>query len=188
MVEPDAEGLHIYRRTLGVMTNSPGYPWHRQNLLNYAGIRAEDYPTVGVPGRDARAVLFRERGAGPSGGTGVPPSRFVRLAFLKKYAVPGKDEPEGVSRMMRLFQSAAFPLGLVQVSHTAAVTALDRDVLPYDYTVYTAVYCAESLRAYWTTYDNHCIRRFSLADLADRREPLSVPLAGTQTFEDVTPV
>ena len=94
-------------------------------------------------------MLFRERGAGPSGRLEFP-SRFVRLAFLKKYAVPGKDEPEGVGRMMRLFQSAAFPLGLVRVSHTAAATALDWDVLPYDYTVYTAVYCAESLRAYWT--------------------------------------
>ena len=26
VVEPDKEGLHIYRNTLGVMTNSPGYP------------------------------------------------------------------------------------------------------------------------------------------------------------------
>ena len=39
IVEPDQEGLHIYRRTVGVMTNSPGYPWHRLNLLNYAGAR-----------------------------------------------------------------------------------------------------------------------------------------------------
>lgn len=187
VVEPDAEGLHIYRRTLGVMTNSPGYPWHRQNLLNYAGIRAEDYPTVEFP-EETLEQCFSGSGAQGLPGDWSSPSRFVRLAFLKKYAVPGKDESEGVGRMMRLFQSAAFPLGLVRVSHTAAATALDRDVLPYDYTVYTAVYCAESLRAYWTTYDNHCIRRFSLADLTDRREPLSVPLAGTQAFENVTPV
>ena len=42
VVEPDKEGLHIYRNTLGVMTNSPGYPWHKMNLLNYAGIRDLD--------------------------------------------------------------------------------------------------------------------------------------------------
>ena len=39
VVEPDRDGLHIYRDTLGVMTNSPDYPRHRTNLLNYAGIR-----------------------------------------------------------------------------------------------------------------------------------------------------
>lgn len=43
VVESDADGLHIYRDAVGVMTNSPSYAWHRLNLLNYAGIRDLDY-------------------------------------------------------------------------------------------------------------------------------------------------
>ena len=43
VVESDRDGLHIYRNTVGVMTNSPGYPWHRTNLLNYPQLRPLDY-------------------------------------------------------------------------------------------------------------------------------------------------
>lgn len=50
VVEPDGDGLHIYRRTIGVMTNSPSYSWHRLNLLNYAGLRDLDYDAVQLCG------------------------------------------------------------------------------------------------------------------------------------------
>ena len=50
VVESDANGLHIYRNTVGVMTNSPSYDWHRTNLLNYAAIRDLDYDTVEMGG------------------------------------------------------------------------------------------------------------------------------------------
>ena len=33
IIEPDQSGMHIYRNTAGVMTNSPDYPWHKKNLL-----------------------------------------------------------------------------------------------------------------------------------------------------------
>lgn len=46
VVEPDRDGLKVYRNTIGVMTNSPGYSWHRLNLLNYAGIRDLDYDVL----------------------------------------------------------------------------------------------------------------------------------------------
>ena len=50
VVEPDRDGLHVYRNTMGVMTNSPGYPWHRTNLLTYAGLRDLDYDTLHING------------------------------------------------------------------------------------------------------------------------------------------
>lgn len=48
VIEPDKTGISIYRNTIGVMTNSPGYSWHRLNLLNYAGIRDLDYDTLEI--------------------------------------------------------------------------------------------------------------------------------------------
>ena len=70
VVEPDRDGLHIYRNTLGVMTNSPGYPWHRTNLLNYAGIRDLDHGAM-------------ELAAAPKGcrGTGPPPPALCVWPF-----------------------------------------------------------------------------------------------------------
>ena len=49
--------------------------------------------------------------------------------------------------MLHLFRSAAFPLGMVKVSHQSHVTELDRTVVPFDYTVYTSIYCAESFKS-----------------------------------------
>ena len=186
VVEPDREGLHIYRGAMGVMTNSPGYPWHKLNLLNYAALRNQDYPTVELGG-ERQEQCFSGSGAQGLPGDWSSPSRFVRLAFLRSCALPGRDEAEGVSRMLHLFQSAAFPLGAVRVSSQSHVTELDREVLPFDYTGYTSIYCAESGRAYWTTYENQRVQVLNLAALQERREPLIIPLDKTPDFWDRTP-
>ena len=174
VVEPDAGGLHIYRNTLGVMTNSPGYPWHRLNLLNYAGLRDLDHDET--PFGDGQAQCFSGSGAQGLPGDWSSPSRFLRLAFLRRFGLPGGDETSGVVRTLRLLQSAAFPLGAVRVSHKAPATALDAAVVPYDYTVYTALCCAESLRYYWTTYENPQPRYLELGPLVQAPAPFQLPL------------
>ena len=153
VVEPDGDGLHIYRRTIGVMTNSPSYSWHRLNLLNYAGLRDLDYDAVQLCG-DSIPQCFSGSGMQGLPGDFSSPSRFVRLAMLKKCAVPGQNETDGVAKLFHLMQSAAFPLGAVRVSEPGHVTERDEGVVPFDYTLYTVVLCAQSLRCYWTSYEN----------------------------------
>ena len=83
VIEPDVDGLHIYRSTVGVMTNSPGYPWHRTNLLNYVGLRDLDYDEWEL--EDNRlSQCFSGSGMQGLPGDWSSPSRFVRLAMLKK--------------------------------------------------------------------------------------------------------
>ena len=181
VIEPDESGLHIYRNTIGVMTNSPSYAWHRQNLFNYAGLRALDYDGVEVEG-DRQAQCFSGSGLQGLPGDFSSPSRFVRLAFLKKLCIRGKEEEEGVARMLHLFQSAAFPLGAVEVSESGHLTKLDTEVLPYDYTVYTSVMCAESKRYYWTSYENQRVQYVDLHHLAQRGEPAQFSLGRVPDF------
>ena len=175
VVESDSEGLHLYRNTVGVMTNSPSYAWHRLNLLNYAGIRDLDYDTVEVCGEEL-PQCFSGSGAQGLPGDWSSPSRFIRLAMLRKYAVRGKTERQGIARLFRIMESAAFPLGMVRVSQPGGPTELDENVQPWDYTLYTAVYCAETGRCSWTTYDNPAIRTVTLADLKDQTAPVQLPL------------
>ncbi len=170
VVEPDREGLHIYRRTIGVMTNSPGYLWHRTNLLNYAGVRDLDYDALEIEG-DVVEQCFSGSGAQGLPGDWSSPSRFIRLAFLKKYGVRGATEEEGVTAMLHLFQNVAFPLGMIRPSRPDPATALDRVVVPFDYTVYTAVMCAESQRFYWTTYENQRVQYVELSRLLEQGTP-----------------
>ena len=186
VVEPDRDGLHIYRNTLGVMTNSPGYPWHRTNLLNYAGIRDLDHGAMELAGQQL-TPCFSGSGAQGLPGDWSSPSRFVRLAFLKTYGVKGATESAGVGAMFHLLQSAAFPLGMVRVPQPESPGGLAGDILPYDYTVYTAVACAESLRFYWTTYENQRIQFVDLSTLRHQTRPMQFELGRWPDFRELIP-
>ncbi len=165
IIEPDDSGLSIYRNTIGVMTNSPSYAWHRLNLLNYAGIRDLDYDGMDLCG-EKLAQCFSGSGSQGMPGDWSSPSRFVRLAILKKYAVPGEDEIRGITNLFHLMHAAAFPLGMVRITEEGPASTLDQAGLPFDYTIYTAAMCAESLRYYWTTHENARIQYIDLNDLA----------------------
>ena len=60
VAEPLEGGLKVYRRTMGVLTNSPDYNWHLTNLNNYLA-----HPTG--PGR-------------PSWSTAMKSARWARAA------------------------------------------------------------------------------------------------------------
>ncbi len=185
VLEPDESGLSIYRNTIGVMTNSPGYSWHRLNLLNYAGIRDLDYDTVELCG-DRLEQCFSGSGAQGLPGDWSSPSRFIRLAFLKKHAVRGQNEEEGVANLFHLFRSAAFPLGMVRVTDQGPSSELDGTLSPFDYTIYTSVMCAESLRFYWTTHENQRIQYIDLNDLAASGKACQFDLGRQADFQPRT--
>lgn len=67
--------------------------------------------------------------------------------------------------MFRLFQNIAFPLGMVEVAEVDTITEHDVNVSPYDYTLYTSIMCAESLKFYWTVYENSQIQCIDLSKL-----------------------
>lgn len=135
IIEPDEGGLSIHRDTIGVLANSPDYLWHRTNLCNYVGVTNLPKAPQTVAGHE-----IREFGERLGGGSGLPgdyssPSRFVRLAFMKEFAVPGKDELDGVSRMFRAFAPVDIPEGLAKAGPNHGV---------YQQTLCTSVMCAES--------------------------------------------
>ena len=175
VIESDRDGLKIYDAPLGVMTNSPGYAWHRLNLLNYAGLRDLDYDGLEMGG-ERLEQCFSGSGAQGLPGDWSSPSRFVRLAFLKQHAARGRWEEEGVSRLFRLLQSVSFPMGAVRVSQPGEPVALEENVLPWDYTIYTSVMCAQSLRFYWSTYSNPAIRYVDLRQLEGEKKMVQFPL------------
>lgn len=181
IIEPDQDGVHIYRNTMGVMANSPSYSWHRLNLLNYIQIRDLDYDTLEI-NQERLNQCFSGSGALGLPGDWSSPSRFVRLSFLKQYGVKGQDEPQGVTNLFRLMSSAAFPLGMVRVSQPGDPSQLDSQVSLYDYTIYTSVMCAESQRFYWTTYENPRIQYVDMSHLAAKGQPCQFDLGPTQDF------
>ncbi|MCI8441638.1 MAG: linear amide C-N hydrolase [Provencibacterium sp.] len=148
VLEPDAGGLKIHRQTIGVLANSPDYLWHRTHLRAYVGVHNLPNPPRMIAGHE-----IREFGRRLGGGFGLPgdyssPSRFVRLAFMKQFAVQGKDEAEGVGRMFRAFAPVVIPEGLARA---------DAQQEDYEQTLCISVMCAESGVYYFAPSQNRRI-------------------------------
>ena len=67
VIEPDAGGVRIHRNTIGVLTNSPDYRWHRTNLRNFVGVTNLPKAPRTIAGHE-----IREFGERLGGGTGLP--------------------------------------------------------------------------------------------------------------------
>lgn len=164
IIEPDKEGLQIHRNTIGVMTNSPGYQWQQTNLCNYASVS-----NVLDASRDYIDVKLQGVAVSSGGGFGLPgdyssPSRFVRMAVLKHYAIKGKDETDGVSRMFHQFSSVNIPEGIVMRQEKED----GKEDISYDQTLCISAMCAESGTYYFSTCKSRRISAVRLAGLEGR--------------------
>jgi len=101
VVEATKEGLQVYENTIGVLTNNPPFPFHRENLRQYLNLTAEE-----PENRFSQALELQpfSRGMGAIGlpGDVSSPSRFVRAAFLKSNAVSGEKEAENISQFFHI--------------------------------------------------------------------------------------
>lgn len=170
VIEPDREGLRIHRDSIGVLTNSPHYLWHLTHLRCYAGAANLSPDARGAAGWELRPFGF-------GCGFGLPgdyssPSRFVRLAFLKAFAVRGRDELDGVSRMFRIFAPVEIPEGLAGSGPGSGA---------YHQTLCTSVMCAESGVYYFSPAQN---RRISAVRLtAEGQRTREFPLGDRQDLD-----
>lgn len=160
---------------MGILTNSPSYSWHKLNLYNYFNIRNLDYDNLDING------LTLNQCASGNGALGLPgdftsQSRFIRLAFLKKYGVKGKNEEQGVTYAIHLFNNVAMPLGIVKVSQPGNLNNAT-GVVPFDYTLYTSIMCSESLKYYWVTYENQSVQCVDLNKLLKKDDYVQFELA-----------
>ncbi len=153
VIEPEAGGIHIHRDCLGVMTNSPDYLWHKSNLRNYIAIT-----NLHTPPKKIIDIEFSCFGKGTGGGFGLPgdyssPSRFVRVAMMKNFAVKGKDEIDGISKMFHNFSAVDIPDGILKA---------DPEKDNYEQTLCISGMCAESLTYYFSTVINRRISALCL--------------------------
>ena len=102
---------HFYENKVGVITNSPGFPWQLTNLNNYINLYPGDAPT------HALGETTLHHLSGSSGMLGLPgdftsPSRFVRAAFLRNTAPQQPDAFSTVTLCFHLLNNFDVPIGL----------------------------------------------------------------------------
>lgn len=145
VIEPMADGLHIYDNPVGVLTNNPPFPQQLFSLNNYMNLSPKQ------PQNTFSADLPLTTYSRGMGALGLPgdlssASRFARVAFTKSNARSGASELESVSQFFHILGSVDQQRGCCEVSDGK-----------YEITLYTSCCNADKGIYYYTTYENHQI-------------------------------
>lgn len=164
----------FYENPVGVIANSPNFEWHMTNLNNYVNL---------YPGTAAPTVFGPIKLRSLSGGTGLrglpgdfsSPSRFVRAAFLKTYAVPQPTAHAAVMQSFHILNNFDVPFGTTYNIGTAKFD------MPSATQWTIATDTANHIIYYHTMY-NRTIRRIDMSNINFDRVPFqSHPLDATES-------
>lgn len=178
VIEPLDHALVIYRNTIGVITNSPPFDWHLQNLNNYINLTPDNISSYTLRGKSLSPF---GQGSGMLGlpGDFTPPSRFVRAALFSSYALPKNTSEELVFEAFHILNQFDIPLGSVRHKEKGKVG--------YDTTELTIVKDSATLKYYYKSYKDQTIKSVDLHqfDLNDS-EIRSMKISGKQQSIDIS--
>lgn len=144
----------VYENNLGVLTNSPGYPWHITNLNNYINLHSG-----GVVDHELGNISLSPLGHGTGllgiPGDMTPPSRFIRATFFQTSAPILETADKTVEQAFHIMMALTIPIG-VQYSDSKTVPNIPSA------TQWTSVTDMTNDRLYYTTMYNPTIRKFDL--------------------------
>ena len=152
VVEYTARGMEIFENDVDVLTNQPGYDWHKENLRNYMNL----LPLM------PKDVKWKKAKMAPFGSgslmRGLPgdyyaPSRFIRVAYLNTHYPAQEDEASNISRLFHTLTGVAMIDG-------AAAMADGR----FEKTIYTGGYSVATQTYYYNTYEDPAIKSVAMED------------------------
>jgi choloylglycine hydrolase len=149
--------LHVYDNEVGVLTNSPTYDWHLQNLRNYVNLTAVNAAPVKV-GNVTYAGTGQGSGLHGLPGDPTPPSRFVMAAATAYLADKPKDAKEALILAEHLINRVDIPKGLVRDYSNGGKPA-------GDYTQWTTFRDHAGKVYYWKTYEDPGLKAVDLKQI-----------------------
>ena len=152
VVEYTANGLEVFHNDVDVLTNQPGFAWHRENLRNYMNLESE--MPENVTWREAEMKPFGS-GAMMRGlpGDYYSTSRFVRAAYLNTHYPAKSTEEENVSRLFHTLSGVAMIDGAARMADGE-----------YEKTIYTGGFSSATQTYYYNTYEDPEIKGVSLKE------------------------
>ena len=152
VVEYTERGMEIFENDVDILTNQPGYGWHKENLRNYMNLFPQTPKEI--KWEKAKLTAF---GSG-SLMRGLPgdyysPSRFIRVAYLNTHYPVKTSEEENVSRLFHTLT------GVAMIDGAAAM--LDGQ---FEKTIYTGGYSTATQTYHYNTYEDPAIKSVSLKD------------------------
>lgn len=170
--------LHLYNNPLGVITNSPPFDWHLNNLRNYVNLSANNVPQLKLKGIN---IYPTGQGSGMMGlpGDVTPPSRLVRAVAFTQAALPAPSGEEAVMNALRLLDSFYISKGMAR--------AWEKGKVHYDYTQWMDACDLKNLKFYFATYENLTPKVVDMNKLNLEAVKLQrIPITTGPRFTDVT--
>lgn len=173
--------LNIYDNPLGVLTNSPPFPWHEINLRNFVNLTITNVPPVDLEGLELEPL-----GSGQSlhgmPGDFTPPSRFVRATIFSQAAPKLDNAEDGVLEAFHIMNQFDIPPGIVpgNPATTPAGTKPEMEL-----TQWTIVIDQTNRKIYVTTLQNRGVQVFDLNTIDEAKGMQQLPLASETT---ITPI
>jgi len=129
----------VYDNPVSVMTNSPPFPWHLQNLNNYAQLTNVDKNTGRFNGLKVNAPDSGNALAGvPS--IQISPGRFVKAAYYSNYSRKGKTPEEAIQTLSHVMNNFDRPFDIsVDEPGTAGQAEASASVKPSSEVTYFTV-------------------------------------------------
>ena len=152
VVEYTDNGMEIYDNPVDVLTNQPGYNWHRENLRNYMNLFPQMPKEVKWGKERMTAFGSGSLMQGLPGGF-YPTDRFIRVAYLNTHYPMQDSETANISRLFHTLAGVAMING--------GAIAADGT---YEKTIYTGGYSTATQTYYYNTYDDFTIKRVEMKD------------------------
>jgi choloylglycine hydrolase len=154
VIEPLEGSLKVYDNPIGVITNSPTFDWHIQNLNNFMNLSP-----LNVEPKKLRGLELKSFGQG-SGMVGLPgdfspPSRFVRAAIFSVNALVSENLDQLVDQTFHILNLFDIPKGAVQEEIGNKKF--------YDYTPLTVVRDIKSMKYFYKSYKDQAIKFIDLS-------------------------
>lgn len=153
VVESLSNGLNIYKNPYGVLTNSPPFPFHLENVRLYLNLTNE---AVESSSFDSLKLTSFTSGQGTYGlpGDTTSPSRFVKTVFLKSYSKSPNTEGHNVNQFFRILDNVSFVRGESLSESNKYIT-----------TIYSSCVNLNKLIFYYKTYNNPTYNSLDLRKL-----------------------
>ena len=152
VVEYTERGMEIFENDVDILTNQPGYGWHKENLRNYMNLSPQ-MPKE-IEWNKAKMTAF---GSG-SLMRGIPggfysTDRFIRVAYLNTHYPVQSNEATNVSRLFHTLT------GVAMIDGAAAMTDGR-----FEKTIYTGGYSSATQTYYYNTYEDFAIKSVAMKD------------------------
>jgi len=150
--------LNIYDNKLGILTNSPSYPWHVTNLSNYVNLSPHAPEPIVQDGVTYNAT---GQGAGALGlpGDYTPPGRFIRVAYLVGTAKPTEDAVKTVNLAQHVLNNVDIPYGAIQAKEG------DQSPDDMDVTQWVVIKDLTHKVLYFRSYTDLALQKIDMAQL-----------------------